>query len=330
MEMVRWGMIGCGEVTENKSGPGFYKAENSALVAVMARNRDKAVDYAKRRGVARVYERAADLIQAPEVDAVYVATPPSSHLELGLMVAAAGKPCLMEKPMAMNYAECVRMNDAFRSHGVPLFVAYYRRALPRFLKVRQLLNGGAIGTVTAVHITVSKRLAAPAMSASERAKQWRFDPTIAGAGLFLDLGSHSIDLLDFLLGRITRVCGYAVNTGHAYMAEDVTVACFEFESAIVGTGIWNFNADHAGDGIVFTGSDATLYTPVFTDGDIVLRRKEAEETFVFRNPPHVHQPLIQSVVNHLHGRGQCESTGESGARASWAMDQCIATFYARR
>jgi predicted dehydrogenase len=330
METVRWGMIGCGEVTETKSGPGFYKAENSALVAVMARNRDKAVDYARRHGVTRVYERAADLIQAPEVDAVYVATPPSSHLEFGLMVAAVGKPCLMEKPMAMNYAECVRMNDAFRSAQVPLFVAYYRRALPRFLKVRQLLKGGAIGTVTAAQITVSDRLAALSMSGGERAKRWRFDPAIAGAGLFLDLGSHCIDLLDFFLGPITRVCGYAVNTGHTYMAEDVTVACFEFESAAVGVGIWNFNADHAGDGVVFTGSDATLYTPVFTDGDIVLRKKGAEETFVFRNPPHVHQPLIQSVVDQLLGRGQCESTGDSGARASWAMDQCIATFYAQR
>ncbi|MFB3904525.1 MAG: Gfo/Idh/MocA family protein [Acidobacteriota bacterium] len=319
---VRWGIIGCGNVTEVKSGPGFQKAENSALIAVMRRNREKAADYAQRHGVPRFYDQAADLINDPEVDAVYVATPPSSHCQLGLAVASARKPCLMEKPMAMNHAECVKLVEAFRQARTPLFVAYYRRALPRFLKVRELLQAGAIGRLTSVHIWQYDQLAT-----GPAAEGWRFDPSIAGAGLFLDLASHGLDLLDFLVGPICDAAGFAVNSGGSYKAEDVTAACFQFQSGVVGHGIWNFNADRWEDGIVFRCSSGELRTPVFTDTDIVLRSGSEETVFEMRNPPHVHQPLIQSIVNELLGQGRCESTGESGARASWVMDRCLEGYY---
>ncbi len=323
MNIVRWGLIGCGNVAEVKSGPGFQKADGSALVAVMRRSRDKASDYARRHGVARFYDRADDLIHDPGVDAVYIATPPSSHRGLALEVASAGKPCLVEKPMAMSHDECLQMTERFREKGLPLFVAYYRRALPRFLAVRELLRSGALGTPTSVHLVQYEpnRLAGPDLP-------WRVAPAIAGAGLFFDLASHGIDLLDFLLGPITRAAGFAVNTAGAYPAEDVTAACFEFKSGQVGTGVWNFNAEHNEDGFVITGTEGELRVPVFTDGDFTLRRKGKEEVFTFRNPPHVHQPLIQTVVNQLLGRGTCESTGESGARASWVMDRCVASYYA--
>ena len=154
MRTVRWGIVGCGDVTEVKSGPGFQKADNSALVAVMRRDLAKAEDYARRHGVPRVHASAQALIDDPTVDAVYVATPPSSHCEIALAAAAAGKPCLVEKPMALDHDECLRMVDAFRMARVPLWVAYYRRALPRFLLVRQLLRDGAIGQPTSVHVEV--------------------------------------------------------------------------------------------------------------------------------------------------------------------------------
>jgi 1,5-anhydro-D-fructose reductase (1,5-anhydro-D-mannitol-forming) len=318
MHSVRWGIIGCGNVTEVKSGPGFQKADGSSLVAVMRRDRQKAEDYARRHGVPRVHDTAEALIHDSDVDAVYIATPPSSHLDLALRVAAARKPCLVEKPMAMTHAECVRMNEAFRAAAVPLFVAYYRRALPRFLEVRRLLDSGAIGSVTDVHVRVSEPLAK-----GEAAAGWRFDPAVAGAGLFLDLASHCLDVLDFLLGPIADASGFAVNTGGAYAAEDVTAGALRFASGMVGTGTWNFNADRSMDVITFTGPGGDLLTPVFTDGDVVVRRGRHEEVLSIRNPPHVHQPLIQSIVDELRGRGRCESTGESGARATWVMDRLL-------
>lgn len=323
-DAIRWGMIGCGDVTEIKSGPAFQKADGSSLAAVMRRDRSKAEDFARRHGVARVHADARALVEDADVDAVYIATPPASHEALALLAAGAGKPCLVEKPMATTHDACVRLNDAFRARGVSLFVAYYRRALPRFLKVRELLSGGAVGRLTSVHVQIHEPLAT-----GDAARNWRFDPAIAGAGLFLDLASHCVDLLDFLVGRIARVAGFAINTGGAYPAEDVTAAAFEFESHVVGTGVWNFNAASASDLIVFTGTTGELRVPVFTDGDVVLLTAAGEQVFTFRNPPHVHQPLIQTIVDELRGRGKCESTGESGARASWVLDQCLAQWRSR-
>lgn len=325
MEPIRWGIVGCGDVTEVKSGPGFQKADGSALVAVMRRDGEKARDYARRHGVANAYDRAEDLIQDPEVDAVYIATPPSSHCELALRVAAAGKPCLVEKPMALNHAECQRMVAAFQSRRMPLWVAYYRRALPRFLIVRDRLRQQAIGRVTSVHVQVT----APLVTGAD-ATNWRVDPATGGAGIFFDLASHCFDLLDFLIGPITRVSGQAINTAGAYRAEDVTVAAFEFDLGVVGTGVWNFNAPAKSDTITFIGSDGELTTPVFSDTAVVVTRGSAQIVEEVRNPPHVHQPLIQTIVNELGGNGRCESTGESAARTSWVMDQCVAHYYGRQ
>lgn len=323
MHPIRWGLIGCGDVAEVKSGPALYKADGSALVAVMRRDREKAEDYAHRHNVARVHERADDLIGDPDVDAVYIATPPSSHCELALKAAAARKPCLVEKPMAMNHAECLRMVEAFRQAQTPLWVAYYRRALPRFVRVRELLRAGAIGHVTSIQVKVTDPLAT-----GEAAKAWRFKTEIAGAGLFLDLASHYFDIIDFLVGPITAAAGFPLNTGGTYDAEDVTAAAFQIGGKVAGTGVWNFNAAASSDSIVFTGSSGEIATAVRADEDVIVTRGTGQPNlYRFRNPPHVHQPLIQTIVDELRGKGKCESTGESGARSAWVTDRCLATYY---
>jgi predicted dehydrogenase len=324
MRTIRWGIIGCGDVTEVKSGPGFQKAEGSALVAVMRRDAAKAQDYARRHSVARAYDRADDLIADGEVDAVYVATPPSSHCDLALRVAAAGKPCLVEKPMALNHAECLRMVEAFRSRNLPLWVAYYRRALPRFQIVRDQLRDGSVGRLTSVHVHVT----APPLTGPDAAN-WRIVPSLSGAGLFFDLASHCLDLLDFLIGPITDVSGFAVNTCGSYAAEDATAAAFEFENKTLGTGIWNFNTAEKADVMTFIGTAGNLTTPIFSDTGVILRRGAVRRVYDVRNPPHVHQPLIQTIVDEVRGSGRCPSTGETAARTSWVMDRCVANYYGR-
>jgi 1,5-anhydro-D-fructose reductase (1,5-anhydro-D-mannitol-forming) len=319
MESVRWGMIGCGDVAEVKAGPAFQKASGSSLVAIMRRDLDKARDFAARHGVERVHATAADLIADPEVDAVYIATPPSSHCDLALSVARARKPCVVEKPMAMNHRECVRMVDAFDAAGCSLWVAYYRRALPRYLLVRDLMRGGTIGRLTSVQIEVFDRLAS-----GDLATAWRFDPAIAGGGLFLDMGSHCMDMIDFLVGPLEEVSAVAINTGGTYRAEDVTVAAFRAGADVACSGVWNFNADRTFDQTRLVGSSGTITFPMFSDGDVVVSDGRRYEV---RNPPHVHQPLIQTIVDELRGRGRCESTARSGSRTAAVMDRCLARYY---
>src|SRR6478752_4064397 len=137
---VRWGIIGCGDVTEVKSGPSFQKIENSELVAVMRRTGELAKDYAERHNVPKWYDDADAHINDPDIDAVNIATPPGSHKEYTMKVAQAGKPVYVEKPMALDFTECQEMIAACEQAGVPLYVAYYRRGQARFLKIKELLE----------------------------------------------------------------------------------------------------------------------------------------------------------------------------------------------
>jgi predicted dehydrogenase len=321
--VVRWGIIGCGDVTEVKSGPGFQAAAGSRLVAVMRRRGDLAADYARRHGVARWYDDARALIDDPEVDAVYIATPPDSHADYALAVAAAGKPAYVEKPMARHGAECDRMVKAFVGADLPLFVAYYRRRLPCFLKVEELLKSGAIGRLTGV----TYRLAEPH---HRRGAMWRTDPALAGAGHFLDVGSHALDLLDYLLGPLEEVVGTAANVASSYAVEDSVALSFRADGGALGSMVWNFASAVSDDTMRLSGTDGEMTFSMFQSRAVRLENASGVQLFDLPYPPHVAQPLIQTVVDDLLGRGECPSTGFSARRTSRAMDRVLDGYYGGR
>lgn len=321
MRTIRWGMIGCGDVTEVKSGPGFQKADHSSLVAVMRRNGALARDYAERHQVPRWYDSADALIRDAEVDAVYVATPPSSHKQYTIMTAAAGKPVYVEKPMALNYGECQEMIEKCRSAGVTLFVAYYRRALPRFLKIKELVDSGTIGDVRFVNVTLYQQ-AAPEDLTSETLP-WRVVPEIAGGGRFVDLAAHTLDFLDYTLGPIVEAQGRAANQAGRYDAEDIVTGTFRFASGVQGTGAWCFSAYDKCDVTEIVGSLGKISFSTFGTEPVKLITGQDVCEYAFEYPQHIAQPLIQTVVNELIGVGTSPSTGESAARTSWVMDRML-------
>lgn len=321
MRAIRWGMIGCGDVTEVKSGPGFQKADHSRLVAVMRRNGHLAKDYAERHGVSRWYTDASALIHDPEVDAVYIATPPSSHKQYAIMTAAAGKPVYVEKPMALNFAECQEMIETCRSAGVPLLVAYYRRALPRFLKIKELIESGAVGKVRFVSVTLYQPTAPEDLSSEKL--PWRVVPEIAGGGRFVDLASHTLDFLDYALGPIVEAHGLTSNQAGEYKVEDIVTGTFKFQSGVHGTGAWCFSAYDKCDVTEIVGSEGRISFSTFDAEPVKLITEEDTIEYAFDYPQHIAQPLIQTVVNELIGVGRCPSTGESAARTSWVMDQML-------
>lgn len=275
---IRWGIIGCGNVTEVKSGPAYQQTAGFSLHAVMRRDAAKAEDYARRHQVPLWFTDADALIQHPEIDAVYIATPPDSHLFYALKVAAAGKICCVEKPMALNADECAQMVAAFAQAEKPLFVAYYRRSLPRFLQVQQWLQQGLIGSVRHVHWAFSRQ-PNPADQAGQA--NWRTDPAQAGGGYFVDLASHGLDLLMYLLGDITQVQGIALNQQGLYAAEDAVTACWLFApqqdgSRASGSGFWNFAADSRRDAVDIIGSLGTIRFSVFDEQPLILTTANQE------------------------------------------------------
>ena len=321
MRAIRWGIIGCGDVTEAKSGPGFQKTTHSSLVAVMRRNGELARDYAKRHGVPRWYDNAEALINDPEVDAIYIATPPAAHKVYALLSAQARKPIYVEKPMALNFEECQVMLQTCRAATVHLFVAYYRRALPRFLKVKELIDAYSIGEVRFINVTLYQPLAPEELNSLTL--PWRVIPEVAGGGHFIDLASHMLDFLDYVFGPIHSVQGFATNQAHRYLAEDIVTGTFMFESGVHGVGTWCFTSFDRRDVTEIVGSEGKLTYATFDSQPITLTTRKGRLEFSYDDPPHIQQPLIQTVVDALNGVAICPSTGESAARTSWVMDQML-------
>ncbi len=325
---IRWGMIGCGDVTEVKSGPAFRLVEHSDLVAVMRRTGEKACDYAERHGVSKWYDDAGQLLNDPDVNAVYIATPPDSHKEYVLKAAAVGKPVYVEKPMGRTYQECEQMIEACRDAQVPLFVAYYRRCLPDFLKVKELIEDGAIGDVRFVRIELY--LPALERDCDPDNLPWRVQPETAGAGLFFDLASHQLDFLDHALGPIADSVGHAANQMGAYPAEDIVSASFKFESGAIGNGAWCFSVPQSckTDRMEIIGSEGKIAFPFYEAGRVQLINGKGTENFERHSPKHIQQALIQSIVDELRGKGTCPSNGVSGARTNRVMDDILTTWHA--
>lgn len=321
---VRWGIIGAGNVCEVKSAPAMNLIDHSGLIAIMRRDAAKAEDYARRHHVPVWYDNADDLINDERVNAVYIATPPHVHLEMTAKAAAAGKPVYVEKPMARTHKECLEMVRLCKKAGVPLYTAYYRRSLPNYIKIRELVNDGFIGDVRMVNIRMYKPLHPDNVSQSE--KNWRVEPDVAGGGYFYDLASHQLDFLDYLFGPVVSATGFSSNQAGLYEAEDVVSGSFMFGNGVMGTGSWCFSAssDTDLDNTQIIGSRGEISFPSFGESWVLLRsEKYGEKRFDFTMPAHIQQPHITTVVADLLGTGVCPATGESGARTNLVMEQLV-------
>jgi predicted dehydrogenase len=327
MKYIKWGFIGCGEVTEIKSGPAFNEVEGSSVVAVMSRNKNRAEDYARRHGIPRFYTDPQELINDPDINAIYIATPPSSHATYAIMAMMAGKPVYVEKPLAANYDDCVRINHVSEKTGIPCFVAYYRRYLPYFKKVKEIVDSGVIGKI----INVQVRFACPPRDidyATGSERPWRLQPEIAGGGYFYDLAPHQLDLLQEMFGVITDAYGMFANRGGLYDAEDSVSACFRFENGVPGSGSWCFVGHQSAkeDRIEVIGDKGMLGFSVYQYDPILLVTSEGSTSITVPNPPYVQLPIIRAVIEHLQGLDICQCTSVSATPVNWVLDRILGKF----
>jgi predicted dehydrogenase len=317
---IRWGIIGCGNVTELKSGPPYYKIKGFELAAVMRRDKEKAADYAKRHHVKKYYTNADDLINDNEVDAVYIATPPDTHKLYGLKVALAGKPCCIEKPLAPNYADSLQIVKAFENANTPLFIAYYRRSLPRFTKIKEWIDANLIGEIRHVNWHLSKPANAQDLV---QAYNWRTDAAIAPGGYFDDLASHGLDLFTFLLGNIKEAKGISFNQQKLYTAKDAIAACWIHDNGITGAGSWNFGCNLKEDKVEIYGNNGKIIFSVFDENPIKLITKREHKTLTIEHPKNVQFYHIQNMRDFFFEAKTHPSTGKSGLHTSWVMDKIL-------
>jgi predicted dehydrogenase len=318
-KIIKWGIIGCGDVTETKSGPAFNNVKGSELVAVMRRDSAKAKDYADRHKVPKWYDNADFLINDPDVNAVYVATPPGSHAEYAIRAMQSGKPVYVEKPMAATYGQCLDMIHASQVTRVPLLVAFYRRMLPGFRKIKEVIDSGAIGKP--IHFFI-RYFTPPRPEDSNQELPWRVIPSISGGGYLYDLGSHQLDLIDYLLGPIESASGITTNRMGLYDPEDFVSAGFVCNNGITGNGVWSFSSpSHLyEDYMEISGERGRISFSCFEFSQTILS-VDGVKTFIDNpRPDPVQLPLIETVVRHFQGIGSCPSDGVSAARTSRILD----------
>ncbi len=299
-KLIKWGIIGCGNVTEKKSGPALQKAEGSELVAVMRRDAGKAKDYATRHQVPEWYSDADKIIHHPGINAVYIATPPGSHEAYAIRALQAGKFVYVEKPMSVTLASCTKMKEVAESLNGKLCIAHYRRALPMFCKIKQLLAEGAIGDIRSVRISMLQKNQSGITAPSE--KNWRVDPLHAGAGLFYDLAPHQLDLVVYFFGNPVSYSGYSANQAGLYEAEDIVTGIMQLPGKILFTGQWCYTTDTSSSEDLFEiiGSKGSIRFPVFGHTVSICSEKGTNQ-LSFDPPEHIQQPMIQKIVNYFRG-----------------------------
>ncbi|MEO8471497.1 MAG: Gfo/Idh/MocA family oxidoreductase [Chryseolinea sp.] len=298
---VKWGIIGCGDVCEVKSGPAFGKVEGSSLEAVMRRDASKAADFAKRHHVRLSYADAGMLIDNPQVNAIYIATPPESHEKYAIEAMRAGKPVYIEKPVSTSSASCKRILEASSKFQIPCVVAHYRRELELFKRIRKMVVSGAIGKVRLITLNLYHPPKVEGIS-----ENWRVDPSLSGGSLLYDLGPHQLDILFWIFGTPHSVNTSSINQGKYYTAADITSITAVFDKDIFFQGVWSFNipAHEKRDSCKIIGESGSLEFPFFssfTSAKLVVNQNGAASIEEFTFPAHIQEPMIQQVVRYFQG-----------------------------
>ncbi|MFK7733633.1 MAG: Gfo/Idh/MocA family protein [Pseudomonadales bacterium] len=319
---IRWGIIGCGAVTEVKSGPAYQQVAGFELAAVMRRDAALAKDYARRHGVKKYYSNAQELISDKSIDAVYIATPPDTHKLYGFMVANAGKPCCIEKPLAPNFDDAKDIVEAFEYAAKPLFVAYYRRSLPRFIRIKECLAQAIIGQVRHVQWQLNRQASDKDLAG---VSHWRTDAKVAPGGYFDDLACHGLDLFAHLLGDYEHISGHSINQQHLYAASDAVVGSWVHDTGVTGNGSWNFASAARKDEVLITGSDGEIQFSVFEERPVIVRNSDGEQSIDIANPINIQLHHVENMYEHLVNGIPHPSTGITALHTNWAMHSILNT-----
>ncbi len=313
---IVWGIIGCGDVAEVKSGPAFQKCNNSQLLAVMRRDSQKAQDFAKRHHVPFWYNKATDLLANKEINAVYIATPPATHLELAVKSLEAGKNVYLEKPMTISATEAETLSEAVKITGKKLVVAHYRRQLPMFLRVKEWLQDNKIGQPQMAELKFFRH------QENLQNTNWRLDPAVSGGTFFYDIAPHQLDLLYYFFGSYQKVSGNSFHHKSNSEFTDIVTGLIDFDNGLQFSGKWNFNACKTEqiDECNIYGSKGKITFSTFGN-EIVLTIGTSKTIEKFTHPQHIQQPFIQKTVDYFLGKTENPCNVDEGKKIIEIMDK---------
>ncbi len=323
---IRWGFLGCGKVVQKKSGEAFRSVPNSEIAVIMRRDLEAAKESAERFG-APVWCDSVTKLLKNDIDAVYIATPPGLHYEQAMECLKAKKAVYLEKPFARNYTEAKALTEAFEKAEIPLYVGHYRHALPRFLKIREMLNENKIGEIKTIDFYLNR-----IFSKKEADNSWLYNPVLSGGGKYYDIAPHTVDIINFLFGDICEVKGNVKNLGTGCPLENIVEMSFQTKNGVLGTAKFNCVAEEKSDRMLVTGTNGTMEFSVHGKTDVIVKDIQGNvvEQFDLPDPKAVEEAMVQSVVEDLLGLSQCESKAKEVLVTYKVLDEVLDEFYGGR
>jgi len=320
MGIIRWGVIGAGDIVVRRVAPAIVELDNCEFAAIARDRSELAESSARELGAMRWYSDWREMLADGEIEAVYIATPVHLHAEQSIAAARAGKHVLCEKPMAMNPGECDRMIEACEKHNVKLGVAYYRRFYPVLARVRELLSSGEIGKPVIAQMNAFEYVD---MSA-DGPRGWFLQRAKSGGGPMMDFGCHRLEVLLDLFGSVESVRGLTANVFFERQVEDTAAAFLEFDSGTTASVTVTHAARDPRDTLDIYGTEGSIRIPVLNNGtmNITTSQGSREE----QHPPHenVHLPLISDFADAILNGRDAAVGGSAGREVSKLIEEIYA------
>jgi predicted dehydrogenase len=329
--MIRWGLIGAGDIARKRVAAALRDGAGGELVAVSRARAELAAAFAQDFGARRWYAEWRELIADPEIDAVYVATPVDLHAAHTIAAAEAGKHVLCEKPLGLDVTECDAMIAACRANGVRLGVAYYRHFYPVIRRIRHLLGAGEIGEPVYAQMHAFERFDPP----PDFPRAWLLVRERAGGGPMFDFGCHRLEVLLTCFGPVRTLSAVVANVVLHRDVEDTAAALLQFERGVCATLAVTHVAAESRDTFEIVGSRGSLRVGSLNKGDLTIVRETTPGTLastVEHHPPaaNLHQPLVEEFNAAMREGRDPAVPGEAGREVAALEDAIYAGWRAER
>jgi predicted dehydrogenase len=308
MSILKWGLIGCGDIAQKRVAPALRDLPNCEFLAIARSRPDLAESFANQFGARKWYSTWQELLADSDIDAVYIATPVHLHAAQTIAAAESGKHVLCEKPMAMNVEESDAMIAACRANNVTLGVAYYRRFYPVIDRIKSVIASGEIGKPVLVQINAFEWFD-PQPS---HPRYWLVKRDLAGGGPMFDFGCHRIEALLNIFGPVKYVTSIVSNVVFNREVEDTASALFQFESGTSGVLSVTHAASEPRDTLDVFGTRGSINVPVLNAGEIRIRSGNGGRAESHAPAVNTHQPLIEDFIEAVLTNRQPGVSGEIG------------------
>jgi len=309
---LRWGLIGASTIAAEHM-IGAMRANGGEVVAVMSTNASRGQEYARKQGITRATTALAELVESPEIDAVYISTTNELHRDQVFAAAAAGKHVLCEKPLALNLADARAMVAECAKRGIVMGANHHLRNAATHRAMRDAIAEGRIGKPLFARVFHAVYL-------PPHLQGWRIANPSAGGGVILDITVHDADTLRFVLGD--EPVSVSAMTSQAGMAggglADGVMGVIRFAGGALAQFHDAFTTRYATTGFEVHGSEGSLIaTDCMTQqpkGEVMLRTAAGEEKLSLAHEK-LYDRSIRLFQDAVAGNGAPAATGEDGVRS---------------